>query len=144
MERGKISSAVFHTYLKRAIWLNRFIKLILRKMVHLRLGEKIVINCIAVSKQDYRDIIDTPMDFATVRETLEAGNYESPMELCKDVRLIFSNSKAYTPSKRSRVRFYSFTLLLLERTLISEKYRTKKAESQCNLKTSLIISDLKM
>uniref|UniRef100_A0A8C3RA28 Pleckstrin homology domain interacting protein n=1 Tax=Cyanoderma ruficeps TaxID=181631 RepID=A0A8C3RA28_9PASS len=51
---------------------------------------------------DYRDIIDTPMDFATVRETLEAGNYESPMELCKDVRLIFSNSKAYTPSKRSR------------------------------------------
>uniref|UniRef100_G3UTV6 Pleckstrin homology domain interacting protein n=1 Tax=Meleagris gallopavo TaxID=9103 RepID=G3UTV6_MELGA len=57
---------------------------------------------------DYRDIIDTPMDFATVRETLEAGNYESPMELCKDVRLIFSNSKAYTPSKRSRVRFYLF------------------------------------
>ena len=43
------------------------------------------------------------MDFATVRETLEAGTYESPMELCKDVRLIFSNSKAYTPSKRSRV-----------------------------------------
>uniref|UniRef100_A0A8C3E656 PH-interacting protein n=1 Tax=Corvus moneduloides TaxID=1196302 RepID=A0A8C3E656_CORMO len=59
---------------------------------------------------DYRDIIDTPMDFATVRETLEAGNYESPMELCKDVRLIFSNSKAYTPSKRSRI--YSMSLRL--------------------------------
>uniref|UniRef100_A0A8C3E709 Pleckstrin homology domain interacting protein n=1 Tax=Corvus moneduloides TaxID=1196302 RepID=A0A8C3E709_CORMO len=72
---------------------------------------------------DYRDIIDTPMDFATVRETLEAGNYESPMELCKDVRLIFSNSKAYTPSKRSRVRFYYFPLLF-ERTLISENYTT--------------------
>uniref|UniRef100_A0A8C3U3A0 Pleckstrin homology domain interacting protein n=1 Tax=Catharus ustulatus TaxID=91951 RepID=A0A8C3U3A0_CATUS len=81
---------------------------------------------------DYRDIIDTPMDFATVRETLEAGNYESPMELCKDVRLIFSNSKAYTPSKRSRVRF-CFPLLLFERILISEKYKTKKAERQCNL-----------
>lgn len=52
------------------------------------------------------------MDFSTVRETLEAGNYESPMELCKDVRLIFSNSKAYTPSKRSRVRlFLSFCCL---------------------------------
>lgn len=50
------------------------------------------------------------MDFATVRETLEAGNYESPMELCKDVRLIFSNSKAYTPSKRSRVRLVWFFL----------------------------------
>uniref|UniRef100_A0A663NDJ0 Pleckstrin homology domain interacting protein n=1 Tax=Athene cunicularia TaxID=194338 RepID=A0A663NDJ0_ATHCN len=58
----------------------------------------------------YYDIIDTPMDFATVRETLEAGNYESPMELCKDVRLIFSNSKAYTPSKRSRI--YSMSLRL--------------------------------
>uniref|UniRef100_A0A8D2M112 PH-interacting protein n=1 Tax=Varanus komodoensis TaxID=61221 RepID=A0A8D2M112_VARKO len=56
------------------------------------------------------DIIDTPMDFATVRETLEAGNYESPMELCKDVRLIFSNSKVYTPCKRSRI--YSMSLRL--------------------------------
>uniref|UniRef100_A0A8C9MUP6 PH-interacting protein n=1 Tax=Serinus canaria TaxID=9135 RepID=A0A8C9MUP6_SERCA len=63
-----------------------------------------------MSLYDYRDIIDTPMDFATVRETLEAGNYESPMELCKDVRLIFSNSKAYTPSKRSRI--YSMSLRL--------------------------------
>ncbi|MGH0131078.1 UNVERIFIED_CONTAM: hypothetical protein FKN15_044990, partial [Acipenser sinensis] len=51
---------------------------------------------------DYRDIVDTPMDFSTVRKTLQAGNYESPTELCKDVRLIFSNSKAYTPSKKSR------------------------------------------
>ncbi|XP_048361765.1 PH-interacting protein [Sphaerodactylus townsendi] len=59
---------------------------------------------------DYRDIIDTPMDFATVRETLEVGNYESPMELCKDVRLIFSNSKVYTPCKRSRI--YSMSLRL--------------------------------
>uniref|UniRef100_A0A8C8SKR5 Pleckstrin homology domain interacting protein n=1 Tax=Pelusios castaneus TaxID=367368 RepID=A0A8C8SKR5_9SAUR len=63
---------------------------------------------------DYRDIIDTPMDFATVRETLEAGNYESPMELCKDVRLIFSNSKAYTPSKRSRVRIYNLLTQILD------------------------------
>uniref|UniRef100_A0A8C4U0Y8 PH-interacting protein n=1 Tax=Falco tinnunculus TaxID=100819 RepID=A0A8C4U0Y8_FALTI len=61
-------------------------------------------------QQNFLYIIDTPMDFATVRETLEAGNYESPMELCKDVRLIFSNSKAYTPSKRSRI--YSMSLRL--------------------------------
>ncbi|XP_064412563.1 PH-interacting protein [Latimeria chalumnae] len=59
---------------------------------------------------DYRDIIDTPMDFGTVKETLEAGNYESPMELCKDVRLVFSNSKSYTPSKKSRI--YSMNLRL--------------------------------
>lgn len=43
------------------------------------------------------------MDFGTVRETLEAGNYDSPLEFCKDIRLIFSNAKAYTPNKRSKV-----------------------------------------
>ncbi|KAJ8275266.1 hypothetical protein COCON_G00098910 [Conger conger] len=59
---------------------------------------------------DYRDIVDTPMDFGTVQKTLLAGNYKSPIELCKDVRLIFSNSKAYTPSKKSRI--YSMSLRL--------------------------------
>uniref|UniRef100_A0A672MNX6 Bromodomain and WD repeat domain containing 3 n=1 Tax=Sinocyclocheilus grahami TaxID=75366 RepID=A0A672MNX6_SINGR len=59
---------------------------------------------------DYRDIIDTPMDLGTVSETLMGGNYENPMEFAKDVRLIFSNSKAYTPNKKSRI--YSMTLSL--------------------------------
>uniref|UniRef100_A0AAR2LZD5 PH-interacting protein n=1 Tax=Pygocentrus nattereri TaxID=42514 RepID=A0AAR2LZD5_PYGNA len=59
---------------------------------------------------DYLDIVDTPMDFGTVLSTLLAGEYESPMDLCKDVRLIFSNSKAYTPSKKSRI--YSMSLRL--------------------------------
>ncbi|TKC34038.1 hypothetical protein EI555_016276, partial [Monodon monoceros] len=48
-------------------------------------------------------VIDTPMDFSTVKETLEAGNYGSPLEFYKDVRQIFSNSKAYTSNKKSRV-----------------------------------------
>uniref|UniRef100_A0A2K5WZ88 Bromodomain and WD repeat domain containing 1 n=1 Tax=Macaca fascicularis TaxID=9541 RepID=A0A2K5WZ88_MACFA len=61
-------------------------------------------------RRDYRDIIDTPMDFGTVRETLDAGNYDSPLEFCKDIRLIFSNAKAYTPNKRSKI--YSMTLRL--------------------------------
>uniref|UniRef100_A0A672UTK8 Bromodomain and WD repeat domain containing 3 n=1 Tax=Strigops habroptila TaxID=2489341 RepID=A0A672UTK8_STRHB len=55
------------------------------------------------SYPDYRDIVDTPMDFSTVKETLEAGNYISPLEFYKDIRLIFCNSKAYTPNKKSRV-----------------------------------------
>ncbi|KAM8965151.1 bromodomain and WD repeat-containing protein 3 isoform 2-T2 [Sarcophilus harrisii] len=55
-----------------------------------------------LSYPDYQDIIDTPMDFSTVKETLEAGNYASPLEFYKDVRLIFTNSKAYTPNKKSR------------------------------------------
>uniref|UniRef100_A0A673ACZ8 Bromodomain and WD repeat domain containing 3 n=1 Tax=Sphaeramia orbicularis TaxID=375764 RepID=A0A673ACZ8_9TELE len=59
---------------------------------------------------DYREIIDTPMDLGTVSETLVAGNYENPMEFAKDVRLIFSNSKAYTPNKKSQI--YTMTLSL--------------------------------
>ncbi|KAM3601314.1 uncharacterized protein V6R79_010548 [Siganus canaliculatus] len=59
---------------------------------------------------DYRDIIDTPMDLGTVSETLFEGNYENPMEFAKDIRLIFSNSKAYTPNKKSQI--YTMTLNL--------------------------------
>ncbi|RMC06156.1 hypothetical protein DUI87_15586 [Hirundo rustica rustica] len=68
---------------------------------------------------DYRHIIDTPMDFGTVKETLEAGNYDTPMELCKDIRLIFSNAKSYTPNKKSKI--YSMTLRLS--ALFEEKIR---------------------
>ncbi|XP_043542905.1 PH-interacting protein [Chiloscyllium plagiosum] len=89
---------------------------------------------------DYRDIIDTPMDFGTVQETLEAGNYETPLELRKDVRLIFSNSKSYTPSKKSRIYSMSLRLSALFEehmsSIISDYkaavrfYSRKKASSQ--------------
>ncbi|KAM9355467.1 PH-interacting protein [Pholidichthys leucotaenia] len=59
---------------------------------------------------DYLQIVDSPMDFGTVLKMLNEGKYQSPIELCKDVRLIFSNSKAYTPSKKSRI--YSMSLRL--------------------------------
>lgn len=53
--------------------------------------------------KDYHDIIHTPMDFGSVKRTLEEDHYENPIELCKDARLIFANAKAYTPNKRSKV-----------------------------------------
>lgn len=56
-----------------------------------------------VCLQDYLSIIDTPMDFGTVKGTLEEDRYENPMELCKDTLLIFANAKAFTPNKRSKV-----------------------------------------
>ncbi|XP_076001297.1 bromodomain and WD repeat-containing protein 3 [Genypterus blacodes] len=73
---------------------------------------------------DYHGIIDTPMDFSTVKRALEEDRYENPTELCKDTRLIFANAKAYTPNKRSKI--YSMTLRLSAffeeqiRTIISE------------------------
>ncbi|XP_075856297.1 bromodomain and WD repeat-containing protein 1 isoform X1 [Microcebus murinus] len=92
-----------------------------------------------VEYPDYRDIIDTPMDFGTVRETLDVGNYDSPLEFCKDIRLIFSNAKAYTPNKRSKI--YSMTLrlsALFEEKMkkissdfkIGQKYNEKLRRSQ--------------
>ncbi|KAM6946356.1 bromodomain and WD repeat-containing protein 3-like [Aplochiton taeniatus] len=62
------------------------------------------------SYPDYSSIIDTPMDFGSVKRTLEQDRYENPIELCKDIRLIFVNAKAYTPNKRSKI--YSMTLRL--------------------------------
>ncbi|GCB60888.1 hypothetical protein scyTo_0011213, partial [Scyliorhinus torazame] len=76
---------------------------------------------------DYRNIIHTPMDLATIKEAIEMENYESPIELCKDVRLIFSNAKAYSPNKKSKI--YSMTLRLSAffedqiRTIVSD-YKT--------------------
>lgn len=52
------------------------------------------------------------MDLGTVSETLMGGNYENPVEFAKDVRLIFSNSKAYTPNKKSRVKPALFAVLM--------------------------------
>ncbi|XP_060688587.1 bromodomain and WD repeat-containing protein 3 isoform X1 [Hemiscyllium ocellatum] len=83
---------------------------------------------------DYRDIIDVPMDFNTVKETLEEGNYETPLEFCKDVRLIFSNAKAYTPNKKSRI--YSMTLRLsaLFETQIKRIISDYKSALKCQKK----------
>nr|XP_022911448.1 bromodomain and WD repeat-containing protein 3 isoform X1 [Onthophagus taurus] len=52
---------------------------------------------------EYYQIIDSPMDLGTVKEELLAGNYEAPIDFCKDMRLIFQNSKNYNTNKRSRI-----------------------------------------
>lgn len=76
--------------------------------------------------QDYHDIIDTPMDFSSVRRTLEEDGYENPMELCKDIRLIFANARAYTPNKRSKVGRSTgrnfFTLKLFGRWCLNDLF----------------------
>ncbi|XP_028274720.1 bromodomain and WD repeat-containing protein 3 [Parambassis ranga] len=81
---------------------------------------------------DYHDIIDTPMDFGTVKRTLEEDHYENPTELCKDTRLIFANAKAYTPNKRSKI--YSMTLRLS--AFFEEQIRTVISEYKTAVKSS--------
>ncbi|XP_034556699.1 bromodomain and WD repeat-containing protein 3 isoform X2 [Notolabrus celidotus] len=81
---------------------------------------------------DYLGIIDTPMDFGTVKRTLEQDGYENPIELCKDARLIFANAKAYTPNKRSKI--YSMTLRLS--AFLEEQIRTIISEYKTAIKSS--------
>lgn len=57
---------------------------------------------------DYANIIDTPMDLSTVRDRLQRDLYPSPIEFCKDMRLIFANSRNYNTNKKSRI--YSMTI----------------------------------
>ncbi|XP_068173110.1 bromodomain and WD repeat-containing protein 3 [Antennarius striatus] len=81
---------------------------------------------------DYHDIINTPMDFGSVKRTLEEDGYENPIELCKDTRLIFANAKAYTPNKRSKI--YSMTLRLS--AFFEEQIRTITSEYKTAVKSS--------
>ncbi|KAF8777958.1 PH-interacting protein like [Argiope bruennichi] len=59
---------------------------------------------------DYRNIIDIPMDLTTVRERLSSNYYSNPTEFCKDMRLIFQNSRNYNTNKKSKI--YSMTIRL--------------------------------
>ncbi|KAL0133738.1 hypothetical protein PUN28_001006 [Cardiocondyla obscurior] len=59
---------------------------------------------------EYHQIIDTPMDLRTVKEDLLGGNYETPAEFAKDMKLIFTNSRNFNTNKRSRI--YSMTIRL--------------------------------
>ncbi|KAI1462798.1 histone acetyltransferase GCN5 [Annulohypoxylon moriforme] len=44
---------------------------------------------------DYYKIIESPMDLSTVEERLHQDQYETPKDLVKDVKLIFSNCRKY-------------------------------------------------
>ncbi|XP_005104695.1 bromodomain and WD repeat-containing protein 3 [Aplysia californica] len=59
---------------------------------------------------DYEDIVSNPMDLTTVHTKLATGHYGNPVDMSKDMRLIFTNSKLYNTNKRSRI--YSMTLRL--------------------------------
>lgn len=53
------------------------------------------------------------MDLWTVREELRGDNYANPTEFWKDVKLIFANSKIYSPDPRSKVLIILISLINL-------------------------------
>lgn len=52
---------------------------------------------------DYLEIVKNPMDLGTVKEKLDNNKYRRPQQFCNDMKLIFSNSRLYTPNKRTRM-----------------------------------------
>lgn len=47
-----------------------------------------------------------------MKEDLRGGNYQSPAEFVKDVRLIFTNSRNFNTNKRSRVSSMVHSILI--------------------------------
>ncbi|MEQ2262313.1 Bromodomain and WD repeat-containing protein 1 [Xenotaenia resolanae] len=85
---------------------------------------------------DYLDIIDAPMDFGTVKRTLEEDRYENPIELCKDTRLIFANAKAYTPNKRSKEKLESMSVTKSTSAKVSVPERARRSRGRSSGRSS--------
>jgi hypothetical protein len=47
--------------------------------------------------EDYRDVIERPMDLGTVKQKLASGQYQTAAEFAADVRLVFTNCYQYNP-----------------------------------------------
>lgn len=45
----------------------------------------------------YRDKVDVPMDFGTIKAHLEGGKYVSVDEFKADILLVFDNARAFNP-----------------------------------------------
>ncbi|XP_075227824.1 bromodomain and WD repeat-containing protein isoform X2 [Lycorma delicatula] len=76
---------------------------------------------------DYDKIVSTPMDLWTIREELRGDNYANPTEFWKDIKLMFTNSKIYSPDPRSKIYAMTTRLSLLAKKLmdnILEKWRS--------------------
>nr|CAI5864220.1 unnamed protein product [Callosobruchus analis] len=73
---------------------------------------------------DYHSIVKHPMDLGTVKENLARDLYAVPQAFCKDMRLIFQNSRLYNTKKRSRI--YIMTVRL---SAIFEEHASKIIEN---------------
>ena len=83
---------------------------------------------------EYLEVIDHPMDLQTVLEELQSGNYGTPSEFAKDIRLIFENSKNYNPNELSKIYGMTVRLSILFEDLIRNIltfYEIQKTAAGC-------------
>ena len=59
-------------------------------------------SSLTFASQDYPLLVAIPMDLGTVKSKLVGGEYRIPKELIQDIKLIFTNAKAYN-EPRSKV-----------------------------------------
>ena len=52
---------------------------------------------------EYHRLIATPIDLSSVRESLLIGEYQTPVDLQKDVALMFRNSKQFNTDSKSKI-----------------------------------------
>ncbi|CAB3373121.1 Hypothetical predicted protein [Cloeon dipterum] len=86
---------------------------------------------------DYLDIVQNPMDLSTVRDSLENGDYNDPVEFGKNMRLIFTNSKNYNTNRKSMV--YSMTVRLSN--LFESSFHSILAEWRAQQKKSAKVTN---
>ena len=63
-----------------------------------------------LDEPDYYQKITHPMDLQIVREKLQVGNYATPTDFAKDVRLIFENATAYYTKAKSNNKARIFAM----------------------------------
>nr|XP_023019451.1 bromodomain and WD repeat-containing protein 3-like [Leptinotarsa decemlineata] len=89
---------------------------------------------------DYYNIIKNPMDLGTVRENLKNSKYDVPQQFIIDMRLIFQNSRLYTPNKKSLI--YDMTVRLsdlfeeLTKRLMSKWKTAKRRQNRKRISSS--------
>ena len=90
---------------------------------------------IRLNESDNRQVIDKPMNLKTVREKLQEGNYATPNDFAKDVRLIFENLKKCNPIKKLR-KTIRFSILFEDQFHeILDSYKRRRAAVKSKFKT---------
>lgn len=59
----------------------------------------------ALKIPDYFDFVKEPMDLSTVDAKLKRGEYETPLQFGRDMRLIWQNALLYNPKNSSMHKF---------------------------------------
>lgn len=55
------------------------------------------VDPISLNIPDYFDVIQRPMDFRTIKESLKREEYQSPADFAADIHLVFDNATTYNP-----------------------------------------------